>query len=164
MPKSSRNSSLSRNTAPIIAGTASASRCTRTRRGFGTTNSVIAIPRSANPTISQKMPGTPTKFATIGPATSAIMNEAPIVTPTIAIALVRFSSLVRSATSARMTEPTAPEPWRARPMMTPPIELESAATALPIPNRINPKTIMTLRPRRSDNRPKGICKSPWLSP
>ena len=110
MPKSSRNSSLLRNTEPIMAGTASASRCTRTWRGFGTTNWVIAIPSSANPTISQKMPPTPTKFAMIGPATSAIMKEAPMVIPTTAIAFVRFSSAVRSATSARITEPTAPAP------------------------------------------------------
>ena len=54
-----------------------------------------------------------------------------MVIPTIAIALVRFSSVVRSATSARMTEPTAPPPCSARPTMTPPIEVESAATALP---------------------------------
>ena len=58
----------------------------------------------------------------------------------------------------------APEPCSARPMMTPLIEVETAATALPIPNRISPMTIMTLRPTLSDNRPKGICSSPWLSP
>ena len=52
------------------------------------------------------------------------MNEAPMVMPTIAIALVRFSSVVRSATSARMTEPTAPAPCSARPTMTPPIEVD----------------------------------------
>ena len=125
MPMSSRSSSLSRKTAPIIAGTASASRWTRTRRGLGTTSSVIAMPTSAKATISQKMPGTPTKCATIGPSTSAIMKDPPMVIPTNAIALVRFSSLVRSATSARMTEPTAPPPCSARPTITPPIDDDS---------------------------------------
>ena len=104
------------------------------------------------------------KVATIGPATSAIMNDAPMVMPTIAMALVRFSSLVRSATSARITEPMAPAPCSARPAMTPPIEVEAAATALPMANRMRPKTIMTLRPNLSDNRPKGICSSPCVSP
>ena len=61
-----------------------------------------------------------------------------MVMPTSAIALVRFSSAVRSATSARITEPTAPAPCSARPMMTPSIEVESAATALPAANTIKP--------------------------
>ena len=87
-----------------------------------------------------------------------------MVMPTMAIALVRFSSVVRSATSARITEPTAPAPCSARPKMTPPIEVDIAATALPMPNRISPKTIMGLRPNRSDSRPKGICNSPWRQP
>ncbi len=87
-----------------------------------------------------------------------------MVMPTVAIALVRLSSLVRSATSARITEPTAPAPCSTRPKMTPPIEVDSAATALPIANNISPTTIIGLRPKRSDNRPKGICNSPWLNP
>ena len=87
-----------------------------------------------------------------------------MVMPTIAIALVRFSSLVRSATSASTTEPTAPPPCTARPMMTPSIEVETAATALPMPNTTSPNAIMTLRPTRSESKPNGICNSPWLSP
>ena len=83
-----------------------------------------------------------------------------MVMPTMAIALVRFSSLVRSATSARITEPTAPAPCSTRPTMTPPIEVESAATALPIAKTISPTTIIGLRPNLSDSRPNGICKSP----
>ena len=119
---------------------------------------------SASATISQNMPATPMKWAAIGPATSAIMNDAPMVTPTNAIALVRLSSAVRSATSARMTEPTAPAPCSARPTMTPSIEVESAATALPAANRISPSTIITLRPILSERRPNGIWRSPWVSP
>ena len=87
-----------------------------------------------------------------------------MVMPTMAIAAVRLSSLVRSATSARITEPTAPAPCSARPTMTPSIEVEIAATALPMPNRTSPATIMILRPIRSDNRPNGICSSPWVRP
>ena len=83
-----------------------------------------------------------------------------MVMPTMAIALVRFSSLVRSATSARITEPTAPPPCSTRPTMTPPIEVEDAATALPMAKMIRPTTIIGLRPNRSDKRPKGICSSP----
>ncbi len=108
MPKFSRSNSLLRSTDPIMPGTVSASRCRRATRGVGTTNSVMAMPASASTTISQKMPRTPMKVAAIGPATNATMKEAPMVMPTIAIALVRLSSVVRSATSARITEPTAP--------------------------------------------------------
>ena len=100
----------------------------------------------------------------MGPVTSAIMNEEPMVTPTIAIALVRFCSEVRSATVARITEPTAPAPCKARPAITPSIEPETAATALPAPKITSPDTIMILRPILSDSMPKGICKSPWLRP
>ena len=124
---------------PINAGTASASRCTRTRPGLGTTNSVIAMPTIASPTISQKMPLTPTKSAITGPVTSAIMKEAPMLIPTRAIALVRFSSVVRSATSARMTEPMAPEPCSARPMMTPLIEVESCRHCAADPEQDQPE-------------------------
>ncbi len=112
------------------------------------------MPASASPTMSQKIPLTPMNAAAIGPATSAIMKEAPIVIPIIAIALVRFSSRVRSATSARITEPTAPAPCNARPMITPPIDVEFAATALPIPNRASPKTIMALRPNSVGQQPE----------
>src|SRR6185503_3232903 len=128
------------------------------------TNSGMAMPAMASATISQKMPRTPTTAATSGPATSAIMNDAPMVMPTVASALVRFSSVVRSATSARITEPTAPAPWSARPTMTPPIEVDMAATALPSANRTRPATIITLRPTRSDKRPKGIWRRPWVRP
>ena len=164
IPKSSRSNSLCRSTEPIIAGTVSASRCTRSCGGFGTTNWVMAMPVTARTTISQKMPPTPMKVALIGPATIATMKEAPMLMPTVAMALVRFSSVVRSATSARITEPTAPAPCSARPKMTPPIEVDIAATALPMPNRIRPKTIIGLRPNLSDKRPKGICKSPCVRP
>ena len=163
MPRSSRSSSLLRSTAPIKAGTVSASRW-KLSRGVGTTNCVIAMPAAASPTISQKMPLTPIKCATIGPATSATMKEAPMVMPTMAMALVRFSSAVRSATMARITEPMAPAPCSARPTMTPPIVCDIAATALPMANRISPNTIMLLRPSRSDRRPKGICSRPCVSP
>ena len=98
MPISSRSSSLLRSTEPIKPGTVSASRWKLSRRGLGTTNCVIAMPTAASATISQKMPATPMKCAAIGPATSATMKEAPMVMPTMAMALVRFSSAVRSAT------------------------------------------------------------------
>ncbi len=164
MPKSRRSSSRSRSTRPSMAGTVSASRWTVTRRTVGTTHRVTAMPRAARPTISQKMPDTPTHPATMGPITSAIMNDRPMVMPTVAMALVRLSSRVRSATMARITEPTAPVPWITRPTMTPSMEVESAAIALPSANRARPIITITLRPMRSDRRPKGICRSPWLSP
>ena len=88
------------------------------------------------------------------------MNATPIVTPTIAIAFVRLSSLVRSATNARITEPTAPEPCTTRPMITPSMEVEDAATALPIAKSKSPNIIMVLRPILSDRMPKGICSRP----
>ncbi len=48
--------------------------------------------------------------------------------------------------------------------MTPLMEAERAATALPIPKSVNPKTIKALRPILSESTPKGICKIPWLRP
>ncbi len=124
MPRSSLSSAGLRSTEPKNAGTVSASRCRLSRLGVGTTNKVTAMPNAARTTISQKMPGTPITLAAIGPATSAIRNDAPIVMPTTAIALVRLFSDVRSATMARITAPTAPAPCSARPTITPLIEVE----------------------------------------
>ena len=106
----------------------------------------MAVPSNARPTMNQKMPDTPTKPARIGPATNATMNDAPMVMPTMAIAWVRLSSVVRSATNANITAPTAPAPCSTRPTMTPSIEVDTAATALPIPNMINPRTIISFAP------------------
>ena len=160
MPKSSRSSSVFFKIDPSMAGTVSVSRCTRKYVGRGTTNPVIAMPSNARPTMSQKMPETPTMPARTGPATKATMKDVPIVIPTIAIALVRLSSVVRSATNAKITDPIAPAPCSTRPTMTPSIDLDTAATALPTPNTNNPKMIIGLRPILSDRSPKGICNSP----
>ena len=79
-----------------------------------------------------------------------------MVAPTTAIARVRTSSRVRSATIARIDEPTAPAPCRTRPSSTPSIEVASAATTLPRANSARPAEITRLRPKRSERSPSGI--------
>ena len=49
-------------------------------------------------------------------------------------------------------------------MMIPVIEVELAAMTLPNANINKPIKIIGLRPKRSDNIPKGICKLAWVSP
>ncbi len=83
-----------------------------------------------------------------------------MVIPTTAIARVRTSSRVRSATMARIVEPTAPAPCRMRPSSTPSIEVASAATTLPTPNSARPAGDHHLRPMRSERSPSGICSRP----
>ena len=64
------------------------------------------------------MPGTPMLRPSTGPATMDNANVAPMVTPMMAIALVRCSSRVRSAVSAITAAEMAPAPWIIRPTIT----------------------------------------------
>ena len=87
-----------------------------------------------------------------------------MVMPTMAIALVRFSSVVRSATSARITEPTAPAPCSTRPKMTPPIEVESAATALPMREQDEADDDHRLAPEPVGQQTEGDLQQPLAQP
>ena len=64
-----------------------------------------------------KIPSMPITRYRPGAATSEIANASPIDAPMIAIALVRCSSRVRSATNATTAAEMAPAPCRARPAM-----------------------------------------------
>ena len=70
-----------------------------------------------------KIPGTPIHLSSTGPITRARAKLSPMVAPIEAMALVRCSSRVRSASSAETTAETAPAPCITRPMMTPLIVL-----------------------------------------
>ena len=82
----------------------------------------------------------------------------------MAIALVRCSSRVRSATSAITVLAIAPAPCRVRPRMIPSTLSAMPATTLPRANSASPPMMIGLRPTWSDNQPKGICNSAWVSP
>ena len=62
-----------------------------------------------------------------------------MVPPMVAMALVRFSSLVKSANKAVTAAETAPAPCMARPNITPSIFIANAATMLPIAKIAKPK-------------------------
>ena len=59
---------------------------------------------------SVNSPLMPTQWNTIGAPTIATANDTPMLPPTIAIALVRCSSDVRSAMNAITADDTAPMP------------------------------------------------------
>ena len=122
MPKSRRRSSLFFRIRSHHGRNRSASRCTLWRRGLGTNNSGYGGAEQRQADHEPEDARDPDEAREDGPATSATMNDVPMVMPTIAIALVRLSSVVRSATSANITAPTAPAPCSTRPTMTPSIE------------------------------------------
>jgi hypothetical protein len=74
------------------------------------------MPPSARAPVTAKMPAIPTCAASTGAGTSDSANIRPMLAPTSAIALVRTSSRVRSASIAVTAADTAPAPCSARPM------------------------------------------------
>ena len=91
-------------------------------------------------------------------------KDKPIIIPIDAIAFVRFSSQVKSATNAKQVLPIAPEPCIALPAITPQIEVDNAATILPNTNNSSPMAITGFRPIRSDKAPKGNWKQACVKP
>lgn len=91
-----------------------------------------------------------------GPMTMAMEKAKPMVMPEMAMALVRFSSRVKSAIKASSVLPMAPAPCSARPIIMSVIECERPAIKLPKVKMSNPKTMTGFRPRRSESVPKGI--------
>ena len=122
------------------------------------------MPRRAITPVLQNSPGRPRIGRKAGPATMASAKAMPMLTPMMAIALVRCSSRVRSAVSASTAEAMAPKPCSPRPRMTPQMLSALAATALPAANISSPATMTFLRPMRSESRPKGIWNRAWVSP
>ena len=76
-----------------------------------------------------------------------------IITPMSAMALLRFSSRVESATSALMAAETAPAPCSARPRASIATVSAMAASTLPAAITSNPTVMTCLRPNRSDAAP-----------
>ena len=77
----------------------------------------------------------------------------PILPPTMAIALVRFSSAVRSAMKAMTADDTAPIPWMTRPTMIHVMSCAIAATKLPSAKMSSPVAMTGLRPILSEAHP-----------
>ena len=83
--------------------------------------------------------------------------------PTSAMALVRTSSRVWSASRAVTAADTAPAPCRDRATMSQFRVGAQAARKLPAANTSRPKMITRLRPSRSEAVPNGSCRMAWVS-
>ena len=130
----------------------------------GTTQSTTAMPASARAQVRPKMPGSPPQAASRGLSTRASANMRPMLPPTMAMALVRTLSRVRSASSAVTAAETAPAPCRPRPHIRPSSESAVAASRLPAAKTSSPATMTRLRPKRSEARPRGSWNTAWVSP
>ena len=71
---------------------------------------------------------------------------------TLGVSLLDVTTAANASTAAAM----APAPCKARPMMTPSIVSDTAATTLPTANSSSPPAITGLRPIRSESLPSGI--------
>ena len=92
------------------------------------------------------------------------MKLIPIIMPTIAIALVRFSSCVPSAIIAEIAAEMAPAPWIARPKMIIGRVCEKPAKIDPTAKTDRPASMIGLRPKRSLAMPHGICSTACVRP
>ena len=82
----------------------------------------------------------------------------------MAMARVRTSSRVASASQAVTAAEMAPAPWMARPMVIQNTSDAWAQTTLPATNSKRPAITTGRRPQRSDASPKGICMKAWVRP
>ena len=103
-------------------------------------------------------------LASSGANTSDSANISAMLPPTNAMALVRTSSRVKSASSAVTAAEIAPAPCSARPATSQFKSGAQAATKLPSANISSPATITRLRPHQSEASPKGICSSACVRP
>src|SRR5690606_27147628 len=96
--------------------------------------------------IAQKRPDSPKAPTIMGDSTSEAAKDSPIDAPTIAMARVRTSGRVASATHAVMAAETAPRPCKVRPAM---IQFTFSAKAQMMPPTTKstmPATITVRRP------------------
>ena len=156
MPQLRRSSSVLRRVCKTKAGLITISRWARRSVGDGTANTTITAPTQANPADNINTPANPVAAARAGPKIIASEKDKPMEAPMAAIALVRFSSEVRSATMAIIALAMAPLPCKARPSTKPSMVVAWAATTLPSAKIAKPAKIIGLRPTTSDNRPSGI--------
>ena len=89
--------------------------------------------------VSTNSPFTPIKPVSMGESTRLAEKVRPMLRPIIAIARVRTSSRVRSASRAVTAALTAPAPCKARPSVSIAQESAAAAVKLPAANRMRPK-------------------------
>ena len=130
----------------------------------GTHQRMTATPPRASTAVRPNKPGKPAQAASTGANTRDTANINPILPPTSAMALVRTTSRVWSASKAVTAADTAPAPCKARPSIKPFRSVAKAAHTLPAENNTKPSMITRLRPQRSDATPKGICRTPCVSP
>jgi hypothetical protein len=93
-----------------------------------------------------KMPGTPIAASSTGAMTSATMNEAPMLMPITAMARVRTSVRVRSASSALTDADTAPAPWTPRATASTTRLCANMPSTEPAAKNSKPSVIKGLRP------------------
>jgi hypothetical protein len=122
----------------------------------GTTKAAISKHTKPSKLMAQNRPDNPNSPTSTGDNTSDAANDRPIDPPTMAMARVRTSGRVASATQAVMAADTAPTPCMTRPTVTPSTEPARAHTTPPRMNRAMPNRITGRRPKRSDAMPSGI--------
>ena len=121
-------------------------------------------PMMASTPVSQNSPDKPIQAVSKGETTKDSANIKPMLPPTKAMALVRTSSRVRSASKAVTAADTAPAPCRLRPISKPVRSVAAAAQKLPKAKMTKPSTMTRLRPKRSEAMPNGSCKRPCVRP
>jgi hypothetical protein len=94
----------------------------------------------------RKMPGTPIAASRTGATISATTNDSPMLMPMNAMARVRTSVRVRSATSAVTEADTAPDPWTTRASVSSARLWAIEPITDPTANSPKPKVISGLRP------------------
>ena len=107
--------------------------------GLGVTSATTATAARHRKPVSANRPGTPTKRVSTGPSTMLAAKVRPMVSPTEAIARVRTSSRVRSASSAVTAALTAPAPCTARPIISRVTLSAIADRKLPSANTASPR-------------------------
>ena len=130
----------------------------------GTHQITTAMPASASDPVKANSPPRPTCAASSGASTRDSANIRAMLAPTSAMALVRTSSRVVSASKAVTAAEMAPAPCSERPKISQVRSGAQVATKLPSANTSRPNTMTFLRPSQSEAMPKGICKMPWVRP
>ena len=128
--------------------------CAAPARAGSTTPPRQCSPGPAAP-VTANSPPRPICATSKGATTSDRANIRPMLAPTRAIALVRTSSRVWSASKAVTAADTAPAPCKERPAISQPRVCAPAAMKLPAANTSRPKMITRLRPSRSEAMPIG---------
>ena len=121
-------------------------------------------PSSASAPVNQNSPEKPIQTVSTGATTKDRANISAMLLPNQAMARVRTSSRVKSASMAVTAADTAPAPCKLRPNSRCVRSVAAAAQKLPKAKTIRPSTITRLRPKRSEAMPNGNCNRPCVSP